>query len=86
MPIVQQDHDTLIQVPVENLDGMFPDDLVKYAQDALTMAAYATLLGGYAKAKAEAMRHRSAGRIQEALRLEQECDNLYQELPHTARW
>lgn len=40
----------------------------------------------YAKVKAEAMRHRLAGRIDAATCFEAECDRIYRTMPRALRW
>ncbi len=65
-----------------NLDGLSiaPEDYVDAGRVLLLLAEYAFL-------KAQAMRQRLAGDINEASRLEGNCDKMYAyELPQWARW
>lgn len=77
---------------LENLDGMWPDDLQAYAtrlmntevapEDEATRNALAT----YAEVKAQAMEKRAAGSITDAMRREIRCDGIYESLPDYAKW
>lgn len=77
---------------LENLDGMFPDDLRAHAaklratQVAPEDMDARNALAAYAETKASAMEYRAAGRIQEASKLENACDAIYDELPSYAKW
>lgn len=62
-----------------NLDGMQPDELTEIAQVFNTLAAYA-------KTKANAMRDRASGEINDALAQEAQCERYYKALPEWARW
>lgn len=77
---------------LNNLDGMWPDDLRDYAvqlrglkldgEDARTR----DLLVGYARRKRLVMLRNIAGRLKNTVRLEKKCDSLYSQLPAYARW
>lgn len=84
-----------------NLDGMFPEDLRKYARklQCLKLHRYTNnadqlrlddvtrkQLMLYARLKARAMTLRAKGEINRAFALEHNCDLVYQELPSYARW
>ncbi len=77
---------------LENLDGMFPDDLINYANKirALSLTDEDSdtrdILADYAVNKAKAMCARGKGDINEALRIERYCDTLYDVLPDYAQW
>lgn len=75
---------------VPNLDGMWPDDLRKFAMDIVGNLKIPTgprvNLMNYGFRKADAMEHREAGRITQALQIEAECDRLYRALPESYRW
>lgn len=43
-------------------------------------------LASYADLKATAMAYRAGGQIDEAQRLEERCDEIYAQLPESARW
>lgn len=66
---------------VPNLDclSVNPNDL-----DAMELVF--RTLAKYAKAKARAMRRRSAGLVASALVAEHRCERLYNQLPEWARW
>ena len=70
---------TQITFEVPNLDCQFPDELE-------ALAPVLEKLANYSHLKAQAMRHREAGRIDIALRLESWCDRIYSQLPEWARW
>lgn len=77
---------------LENLDGMWPDDLRAYAAKLRTTQVAPededtrNALAHYATIKASAMEFRASGRITNASQLERACDAIYNELPHYARW
>jgi hypothetical protein len=64
---------------LENMDGMYPEDLESYAE-------ILRLGREYALTKARAMRARARGEIPSALALERLCDEIYQQLPPEGRW
>jgi hypothetical protein len=43
-------------------------------------------LANYARTKAQAMRKRASGAILEVLKLERECERIYQRLPEPLKW
>jgi hypothetical protein len=67
---------------LENLDGLFPEDLDVIAQDYTRPRFYCE----YAHQKARAMRLREKGRIVKALREEGICETLYRAMPEGFRW
>lgn len=79
---------------VENLDCMWPDDLVSYADDLdrqrppIDHADHVHYLAvaRYARLKSSAMREREAGNVQAALTQEAWCDRIYSQLPQWAKW
>lgn len=62
-----------------NLDCMDADDLAAFLKNA-------TLLIDYAKIKIEAMQARERGFIPVALKLEHDCDQIFNQLPEELRW
>jgi hypothetical protein len=66
----------------QNLDGSWPEELEALASDCDTIPA----LANYARTKAQAMRKRASGAILEALKLERECERIYQRLPEPLKW
>jgi hypothetical protein len=74
-------------VELENMDGMWADDLDRYAAELSAQTGPVAVLGAqYARLKADAMRARLAGNTQLALDLEARCDRVYGRLPREARW
>lgn len=83
---------------LENLDGMFPDELEVYAKrlrelpivgnsaSARDDCSLRLRLVRYAELKAQAMRERMTGNVSIALALEKRCDAIYDHLPDCARW
>lgn len=79
---------------LENLDGMFPDDLHAYAAklDGLRIPLTReedqtrTLLARYARYRAHAMGARDNGLIPTAESFELLADRVYRDLPEYARW
>ena len=63
-----------------NLDCMSADELRAYAVTATGK------LREYAEVKARAMDYRSAGKITEALRIECQCDRIYDRLTDNEKW
>lgn len=66
----------------ENLDGMDLSDLQAYCQ----VETHPAPLREYAAVRARAMEARLAGRIPQALKWENACDNLYKLLPSNLQW
>lgn len=62
-----------------NLDAMAADDVAGLALGLRELECYA-------RNKAEAMRARLAGKIDEATSLEAKCDRIFERLPDWARW
>lgn len=76
---------------VPNLDAMTDtadvnDALIAIRSNESLPRDVREILAAYCDVKIDAMRHRLAGRIQEALTLEAECDRLYRALPERYRW
>jgi hypothetical protein len=67
-----------IQFP-PNLDAMSPEDLRAFAENSQRLAQYVSL-------KVSALRERSEGRINDALRAEMICEQIYHLLPDEWRW
>jgi hypothetical protein len=67
---------------IENLDGLFPEDLDEIAQDGTRPRFYRE----YAHQKARAMRLREKGEIVQALQEEGICETLYHAMPEGFRW
>lgn len=65
-----------------NFDAATPSDLKSYASDA----SLSPKQRAYARAASEARKARLAGRIAIAMRLEERCEALYQQLPASLRW
>lgn len=55
-------------------------------QPALEARDVTLRLAGYAERRVEAMRHRRAGSIAAAIRVEEACQRIYAGLPGWARW
>jgi len=79
----------------ENMDSMSPADLALYAGERAVLACQAvserdrkglSLTVQYCINKAAAMRARLAGDIPSALKLENLCDKLYDQMPIEFRW
>lgn len=62
------------------------DDLSNDEEDVDAMAHVFTALASYCLGKAQAMRHRKAGRIHEALAMERTCEQRYAALPTSLQW
>jgi hypothetical protein len=62
-----------------NLDAMSPEDLRAFGDNLQRLANYAFM-------KANAMNDRSKGRIDDALRAESICEQVYHLLPDEWRW
>lgn len=78
---------------LENLDGMFPEELREYAQRLRGVECNTgqdertrSLLVDYAEYRADAMDARASGRIADALSMEGMCQLFYERLPEYARW
>ena len=87
---------------VPNLDGMMVEEVKRWWRanvpmtEAKAAAIFPTRPTGYLEAakalmtyaarKASAMEHRKDGNISKALRLEGECDKIYNNLPAYAKW
>ena len=79
---------------VPNLDGMFADELMEYANRlddnrpsiAHDDHAHYCAVAQYARLKAGAMRDRANGNVQSALTQESWCDRIYAQLPEWAKW
>jgi hypothetical protein len=67
-----------IQFP-PNLDAMSPEDLRTFADNAGRLASYASL-------KVSALRERAEGRVDDAIRAETICEQIYHLLPDDWRW
>lgn len=66
----------------ENLDDLSIFDLEQFMlRDDISPGQYA-----YAKQKYEAMNHRLAGNIQQAIQHENACDRIYATLPENLKW
>lgn len=84
----------------ENLDCMSIDELQRYSDTTnaqakrtsaraghlIALSEALTTLSHYATIKRNAMRYREAGHIAYALRLEANCEAIYNSLPAFARW
>jgi hypothetical protein len=64
---------------VPNLDAMTPEELRDLCDDLQRLALYAMN-------KATAMQRRAAGKINDAIRAEAICEQIYQSLPDEWRW
>ncbi len=72
---------------VENLDGQWPDDLARLAEEYDVRGTYVSIaLACYCRLKAHAMHERAAGDVNRARVLEQDCDAIYAQLPSWAKW
>ncbi len=75
---------------IQNLDGMWPDDLRAYAASLKprerSFVTIQSMYRQYAHIKANAMDLRSIGMISHALTLEAQCERIYNLLPERARW
>jgi hypothetical protein len=77
-----------------NMDGQWPSDLEAYARRKKNqlrrvrsrLQEVGRLLIQYALTKARAMRELAGGTLQEAVRLEHNCEAIYGDLPDWARW
>jgi len=67
-----------IQFP-PNLDALSLEDLRAFADNSQRLAQYASL-------KVSALRERAEGRINDALRAETICEQIYHLLPDEWRW
>jgi hypothetical protein len=64
---------------VPNLDAMTPDELREFCDQTQHLSMYANL-------KAQAIEQRATGRINDALRAEAICEQIYQMIPDEWRW
>jgi anti-sigma factor RsiW len=62
-----------------NLDGLDETELGEFI-------AACDLLSRYASHKQIAMRMRKAGKTVDAVKMESECERIYQQLPDWAKW
>ncbi len=67
---------------VENLDGMWPDELDELSSNP----AFERNTRRYALKKAQAMRAREAGNLAMAIPLEKELEFIYETIPVNLRW
>ncbi len=71
---------------IENMDELDIDDLEildsRYREFAITSMS----LARFARVKIKAIQKRQAGLINDALMLENECEEIYKRLPAWARW
>lgn len=68
----------LIEEPI-NLDGVFESDLEQFIKECSALRAYAVC-------SKRAMTARLAGKIPQALRLEEKKERMYNALPEHLRW
>jgi hypothetical protein len=64
---------------IPNLDAMTPEELREFSDRLTSLAQYASL-------KADAMERRALGKINDAIRAEAICEQIYQMLPDEWRW
>lgn len=76
----------VINEGLPNLDAMEADDLDAARAEFKQVATHFRTLASYAEAKAEASRHRLAGRVDTACKLEAHAESLYSSLPEALRW
>jgi hypothetical protein len=62
------------------------DDFSNDPEDFVQSARVLHIMANYLERKSEAIEFRLQGQIESALRLEAECDRIYQTLPHCCRW
>ncbi len=69
-----------------NPDGMFPADLEAFDRELQKAQEELEQMRQYVQEKLPAMKARAAGEINEALRLEHNCQLILEELPDWLRW
>ena len=66
---------------MENLDCMTQEELIAFWEKNKDGDRFQRNLASYARNKADAIECRRAGKINEALRIEDVCDRIYDRLP-----
>lgn len=69
-----------------NLDCMTFGDLTEARAEFKELARHFKDLASYCEAKVEAGKHRAAGRIETACRLESHAETIYNGLPEELKW
>jgi hypothetical protein len=75
-----------VSVEVPNVDDSSVEDIRRISDEALALASDFMALSAYASAKALAIRYRTEGHIQDALKYERRADEQYNKLPPWMRW